>query len=222
MSYKISNNEERLSIERELGIPYKYPSFYIPKRVINGLNESFVSIITMDEPELITHAIWGMLPENFDGEWNDFQQAYNTLYVDENDVWKSPFFKEALLERRCLIIASGYFTYYLNGNKIYPLYNHPEEYSTCCLAGVYNTIEDGFLTCSIIKGENNLIKSVDGKTPLIIPSKYHNSWLAEDTALDEIKHILKGNEITKMLSKNIPDDLLNYEIHFETMVDDAF
>ena len=220
MSYKISNSEERISIESALGKLYKFPDFHIPKAVINGLKESFVSVVTMEEPHVITHAIWGMLPEQFNGDWTAFQEAFNTLYVDENDVLKSSFFKDALVKRRCLIVASGYYTYHLNGDKIYPLHNTPEGFNTCCLAGVYNVIEDGFITCSIIKGTNDLVKSVDGKTPKIIAPQYYNSWLDKSTDVNELMHILKDDSAPKVISSNIPNDLLDYEIHFETLIKD--
>ena len=74
MKYKLSNIASRTLLRQELHTDVKYPLLYKPKLKIDGNKEQTVSIITMDEPTVVTPGIWGILPQNYEGSWKNFQK----------------------------------------------------------------------------------------------------------------------------------------------------
>ncbi|TXE10551.1 hypothetical protein ES711_01195 [Gelidibacter salicanalis] len=78
MFYKISNIANKDSIERKFQVSFQFPNLYEPKKLIEGLKESTVAVITNAEPDKVTYAIWGLLPENFEDNWSVFQDVFNT------------------------------------------------------------------------------------------------------------------------------------------------
>lgn len=121
-----------------------YPSFYTPKKVIDGHKENYLPIITMEFPAAIQHAIWEILPIKYEEDWADFQNYMNTLTISnadiDTDIWNS----EAFLCRRSLIIVNGFYTCYLIDGGIYYFYVSLLSQKPFSLAGIYNQLEDGF------------------------------------------------------------------------------
>ena len=60
MFYKLSNTSELIDIENEFKTPFRFPSFYEPKAIINGLQESNIPVITSEDISKIDFAIWGL------------------------------------------------------------------------------------------------------------------------------------------------------------------
>ena len=114
MIYKLSNAVERKVIETEFGIPFKYPHIYSPSLIINGFNETNLSVVTMESPYEINYAIWGLMPQNFKEDWHIFQNNANTLNVGLRELENIQWMRESLEERRCLIIVSGFYTHLLH------------------------------------------------------------------------------------------------------------
>ena len=63
MYFKISNTAKMKEIERDLNALFKYPNLYTPQVVISGLTEVSIPIVTMDEPNTISLAIWGFIAQ---------------------------------------------------------------------------------------------------------------------------------------------------------------
>lgn len=190
MYYRLSNIVERDVIEKELGRPFKYPNLYEPKPIVNGLKESIIPVVTSSEKQVISFAIWGILPEGYREDWDLFQNVFNTLNLSreclEDDLWYSKGFQA----RRCLIIASGFFTYYLHKGDIFPYYVHASSNIPLCLGGVYNQLDDGFITCAMIIVNSNgfirKIQNIDRGMPLLIDTSIRQKWLDPGADRQEI------------------------------------
>ena len=78
MYHKLSNTANRITLEREFNIRFKYPNLYQKQVLINGMDETTIPIITMHEPELMVPAIWGLLPEGYKDDWSVFQDIFNS------------------------------------------------------------------------------------------------------------------------------------------------
>ena len=106
MKYKLSNIASKTSLELTFGIPLKYPNVYKPRLTIDGLKEQSIPIITMDAPKHITKGIWGILPQDFEGDWKKFQKIKTTLHTNKNDITNNVLYREALQKRRYIYICS--------------------------------------------------------------------------------------------------------------------
>lgn len=194
MKYSLSNTASKTFLKQSLGVNFKYPNIYKPKLRIDGVSEQSISIITMNEPTLVTQAIWGILPQDFEGDWKKFQKLKTTLHVNKSELYKNILYKEALKKRRCLIIVTGFYAYQLNGEKITHYLIEKEPLKPFYLAGIYNVLKDGFITCSVINTKTNKTVNFTNNLyevmPLQIPKLFKNIWLSKETSINEINYII--------------------------------
>ncbi|WP_111707703.1 SOS response-associated peptidase family protein [Lutibacter citreus] len=207
MKYSLSNTASKTLIEEELGLNFMYPNIYKPKLKIDGRKEQFISILTIEEPSIVTQGIWGLLPQNFEGDWKKFQRLKTTLHVSKNDIMHSVLYKEAIEERRCLIIVTGFYTHHLNGNKVVDYLVEKDPLKPFYLAGIYNVLEDGFVTCSVINtNANSSLSSVNNLyeiMPIQIPDIFKKIWLDKETPMKNIKYLISKPFLTKFKIQEI-------------------
>lgn len=202
MEYSLSNTASLTLLQQELRVPCKYPNIYKPKLKIDGQKEQTVSLITMEDSSFITQGVWGILPQDFEGDWKKFQKIKRTLHVKASEISNNILFREAIEKRRCLIIATGFYMYHLQGKSVQNFLVEKESLRPFYLAGVYNVLDDGFITCSIINVKvNELLKSKNNLyevMPLQIPQILKNIWLDEATTTEKIAHIISKPYTTKL------------------------
>ncbi len=223
---KISNIAEREMIERELGISYKFPRLYTPSSVIDGTEESTLSVITTDQPDHISYAIWGLLPANYEGEWSDFQKVLDTLNIYKGNLNSNGLFKESYRQRRCVIIVTGFYIYHLYNGSLYPYYVYSDSKKPFYIAGIYNVLNDGFITCSMImtkaSGIVGKIQNLNAKMPLFISESFNNTWLDRKAAATEIDYILDNPEDLDLQAHPIAKEFFKNDISYDSMLDPVY
>ncbi|WP_046756217.1 SOS response-associated peptidase family protein [Kordia jejudonensis] len=207
MNYKLSNVASKTSLELTFGLPLRYPNIYRSKLKIDGLKEQSIPIITMHDPHYITEGIWGILPQNFEGEWKKFQQLKTTLHTNRQDISNNILYKEALNKRRCLILVTGFYIYKIVDTDVRKFLVEKENATPFALAGIYNILGDGFVTCSVINTKvNDLLsseKNLYDHMPLEIPLLFKNMWLSHETAENDIQQIISKPYLTKFKIQRI-------------------
>ncbi len=223
MFYKLSNTAQRQEIEHEFDAIFEYPKLYKPSPVINGLEESVLPIITIEDPQKINYAIWGLLPESLEENWEVFQEFTNTLninidHLDSNDI----LFSDALDHRRCLIVSTGFFTTALQDGKMYTHHVYLNEHKPFCIAGVYNRLDDGFFTCSIlIKKTNNELGEIPNMVsykPVIFDSKDQIHWLNPEYSFDILKGLIKSHHHLQYFSNPVSKEFYNNNVAYDDFI----
>ncbi len=194
MYYKVSNNVQAWQIEEEFKALFRFPKIYKPAKVINGLKESSLPIITMENPSYIEQSIWGILPEHWNEDWKEFQNYTNTLHLSATSIDSNIWYSRAFLKRRCLIVLTGFYTYYMAGGELYPFHVGIKSGKPFCLAGIYNQLDDGFFTCSFITRNANeqlsQIHNLNDTIPVTIPQGKRDQWLSNEIPLPAVTEIL--------------------------------
>ena len=113
MKYKISNIATRETLEEYVGLPLKYPKIYESNPIITGFEETIVPVITSNNSEEIEFGIWGLLPDNYDEDWEVFQTIIDTLTIESDNLTTNALLKESLDLKRCAVVVTGFF-YYLS------------------------------------------------------------------------------------------------------------
>jgi len=207
MNYKLSNTASKTSLELTFGLSIKYPNIYKTRLVIDGLKEQSVAVITMHEPNYITEGIWGILPQDFQGDWRKFQKLKTTLHTNKDEISKNILYKEALEKRRCLILVTGFYMHHIVDTEIETYLVEKENRKPFTLAGIYNILEDGFVTCTVINTEVNDLLSSENNLynymPLEIPSLFKNMWLNPQTATEDVQYIISKPYLTKFKIQKI-------------------
>lgn len=223
MYFKLSNTAERGQMEQLFGVSFKHPHLYRPEVIINGLNEANLPVITSMEPKLVSPAIWGLLPKGYNEDWSIFQNSSNTLNIDENQLDSDLWFVSAFERRRCLILVTGFFTSYLKNGELFPYYVGLKSKAPFFLAGIYNVLEDGFISCALVVGKaNNFVKrfqNVVDYMPIIITQDKANQWLDRNTPLKQAKCLLTEPQKANLRANPIAKELFNRNISYDSMLE---
>jgi len=222
MYFKISNTAKMKEIERDVNALFKYPNLYTPQVVISGLTEVSIPIITMDEPEAVSLAIWGLLPSSFNEDWELFQKLTNTLTISAEKLDTNTWYNDSFMKRRCIIPVTGFFTSVLKNGEIYPYHVSGKNGEILYLAGIYTVLDDGFVTCSLLTGplEKNVVKyqNLVDYMPSIIDHGDKYEWLSKGTMLEGVTELLRPPHKTDLEVRPIAKNLFNQDISYDSML----
>ncbi|TLP70618.1 SOS response-associated peptidase [Maribacter sp. ACAM166] len=222
MYFKISNTAEMKEIERETKALFKYPNLYEPQIVISGLTEVSIPIITMEDSDIVSLAIWGLLPTDYKDDWELFQKLTNTLNIHTDTLESDLWYSDSFYKRRCIIPVTGFYASILRNGEIYPYFVSAKNGGLVYLAGIYTVLDDGFITCSVLtgpvneylKGYQNLVNFM----PLIIHHDDKEEWLSEYTKITRAKEILNSSQPTSLRTSPIAKGLFNQDISYDSML----
>lgn len=222
MYFKLSNTATKEILEKFTKATFKYPNLYTPQQVINGLHEVSVPIVTMQEKDKISLSIWGLLPTKYSEDWSVFQCICNTLNLHENTLDSNLWFAQPLKERRGLLPVTGFFTSFLKNGKSFPYHISLKSGKPFYLASIYNTLEDGFITCALLVGKSTgyirQYQNTVDSMPIIIGEEDVESWLAYQTPFEQVKNILKRTPICDFKATPIAKELFNNDISYDSML----
>jgi putative SOS response-associated peptidase YedK len=120
---------------------------------------------------------WGLVPG-----WADDPALGNRLInARAETAAEKPTFRAAFRQRRCLVLADGFFEWQRVGGKKQPYYFRLGDGSPFAFAGLWEHWErDGKAldSCAILTtGANELVKPVHDRMPVILPSADFEQWL---------------------------------------------
>ena len=107
-------------------------------------------------------------------------------------VMDKPSFREAFLERRCLVLADGFFEWKLVDGRKQPIYFMLRDRTPFAFAGIWERwlASDGrpVESCAILTCEpNELVQPVHDRMPVILDRGAHPTWL--DLGMDPVTHL---------------------------------
>jgi putative SOS response-associated peptidase YedK len=150
-----------------------------------------LSILTIenDGERKVAAAKWGLVPF-----WAKDPKIGNRMINARADTLATkPAFRDAYQNKRCLIIADGFFEWKKSpdGKTKTPMYITLNEGRPFAFAGLWDTWkqEDGerLKTCTIITTEPNaLMADIHNRMPVILPPDSYDLWLDPDTTEPEI------------------------------------
>ncbi|MCK0144893.1 SOS response-associated peptidase [Arenibacter sp. F26102] len=226
MYHKLSNTASRTTLEKEFNRRFKYPNLFQKQVLINGIDEVTIPIIPMEEADLMVPAIWGLLPEGYKDEWSVFQDIFNSLNLNIHSLSNPSWYSNALLQRRCLIPVTGFFTSYLIDGILYPYYFRRRSGLPFCLTGIYNKLDDGFLTCSIITTHTNhnlkAIQNIDGTVPMMLSKDQYNTWLNQDLNENDIQNLLNATPNFRLIAHPISKEFFKNNISYTSMLEPVY
>lgn len=193
MCFHKSQTKKAVQLEDRFNARFDDVDIYQPYYHLNGFEYGIVYMIKQDETHIIEPAIWGMLPEQID-DAKEFRKKFNTLNARSETAMNSTMFSESLRERRCLILADGFFeSKHVNGST-YPYYIKYKNHGSFAFAGIFNEHDSGEFSCSILTAKANPfmaeIHNTKKRMPLILDKTYENLWLKEVLQDDEIQEVI--------------------------------
>jgi putative SOS response-associated peptidase YedK len=128
---------------------------------------------------------WGLVPY-----WaTDIRMGTKAINARAEGIADKPFFRGPLRRSRCLIPASAFFEWRLEGDrKVKYRFAHRDDY-LFCFAGLYDTWRDPrdvdgreLRSCTIITTTpNDLVAPYHNRMPVILDSRDEDAWLDPQT-----------------------------------------
>lgn len=142
------------------------------------------------EPDTATRSLvmlrWGLIPS-----WaKDTKIGNQCINAKAETVAEKPSFRSAFKKRRCLIVATGFYEWQVQGRTKQPMWIGLRSKLPFAFAGLWEhwQLTDGepLETCTIITTEpNELMASIHNRMPVILAPTAYEQWL--DPAFQQIE-----------------------------------
>lgn len=179
-----------------------YPRFLLHGKPILNLTPRY-NLAPGQDSYVITHSDagnqaeskrWGLLPV-----WaKEEKSGYSMINAKAETLFEKPAYKQAVLKRRCLVPATGFYEWQpqTNGTK-QPLYIYNPEDKYLAFAGIYESWHDPVTgkeinTFSIITtAPNHFMETIHERMPLILDHQSESLWLRPEIEIPALENILK-------------------------------
>jgi len=223
MRYKFSNIAQKNTLENFAGVPLKFPKIYQPSPVITGDEETIVPIITQENPTCIDFGIWGLLPKDYDEDWQTFQNVIDTLTVVHEETEGNALYEDANNLNRCVVLATGFFTTYLHEGKTYPYYVYQKNEEPFYMAGYYSKLDDGFITITLllkkIEPQLEKILNISKYIPKILDTTAKKQWLSKHSTKKTLDLLINTPTPLRLNSHSIAKELFKMDISYDSMLE---
>ncbi len=164
------------------------------KPVYNAAPGKQMPIILNSEPSLIQFAKWGF----YIGDGAERQLIINSR---SETVFYLAAFKEAAENRRCLIIADGFYEWKTIGKTKQPFWFTLKNKGVFAFAGIYNQNDNAEITYSLLTtSPNAMVGKVHNRMPVMLDRTQYELWLNADS----YKH---KKEIDSLFSPMVPEKM---------------
>jgi putative SOS response-associated peptidase YedK len=155
------------------------PSLFQPR--YNIAPSQPIAVIRI-EPDSTTRALvmlrWGLIPS-----WaKDPTIGNQCINAKAETVAEKPSFRSAFKKRRCLVVATGFYEWQVQGRTKQPMWIGLQSQRPFAFAGLWEQWKpaDGELleTCTIITTEpNGLMAQIHNRMPVILGPALYDQWL---------------------------------------------
>lgn len=126
--------------------------------------------------------------------------------VRAESIHEKKMFSKAFRERRCVVLANGFFEWEKEDKKSIPYYFTVNEQPLFAIAGLYNKQIDEEsgeekYQCAVATTEaNELVAKIFHRMPVIFTKKETEIWLNPETDQEQLKQVLKPYPADQMTS----------------------
>lgn len=195
MCYATSLRKPEKEIEERFYATQRINFLYEPYYHQSGFDHSNLFIIPQEYPEEIYPAMWGLVPDFALKNIPEFYKDYNTLNARSEKIFASRVYGEPIRNKRCLVIADGFFEPHYYNNTSYPHFCHLKDDSLFAFAGICSEIDDAVYSCSILTVEANdffaEVHNVKKRMPLVLDREFEEEWLRNDLSENNIKELIR-------------------------------
>jgi len=142
-----------------------------------------------DETNRLARFRWGLVPS-----WaKDPSVGNRMINARAESVAERPSFKEAFRDRRCLVVADGFYEWQKTGRAKVPFFIRLKSGRPFGMAGLYETWVSPagkiLRTCTIITTRaNDLLSPIHDRMPVIVHREKQALWL--DRSVRDKKHLI--------------------------------
>ena len=151
-------------------------------------SQRVLAVVNYGEGNRVERFKWGLIPH-----WAKGPKPRYMINARAETVAEKPTFRSAFRDRRCLILADGFYEWHRSGAVKAPMYIHDVSGRPWGFAGIYESWNipegDEVTTCAIITTEaNEVMSKVHHRMPVIIRPEDRKIWL--DPAVKDPEELL--------------------------------
>ncbi len=198
--------ERRFSVDTSALYDFDYSYFY------RAFSNPIIPVIAQEDPNHIQMMQWGLIPSWAEDRKKAEQIRKGTYNARAESLHEKPSFREPLLNRRCGIIAHGFFEWQLvNGVRI-PWYIRLKSDAPFVFAGLYDSwidpaVGEAISTFTIITTRANplmeKIHNTKKRMPVILDPKGESGWITGDISIRKARQLLFPIEEGKLHAHTI-------------------
>jgi putative SOS response-associated peptidase YedK len=181
---------------------------------------SDMPVIIRREKDEIALMRWGLVPH-----WiKDLRTAQKPVNARAESLADNHLFRTLLESGRCLVPASGFYEWKMEGKRKVPFYFHLPDQPLFAFAGLYDTWMGpegvSLMTYTIITCESNtLLAEIHNRMPVILSEKNEERWLCRDQpARQDLPSILASYPASGMAMVPVSDLVNNPAADDERLV----
>ena len=199
-------------IEDRFGAKFIQTESFVPIFSASAFTCPAMPVITNANPKKIELYHWGLIPFWVKDNKDAGEIKTKTLNARSETIFQKPAFRHAILSRRCLVLADGFFEWRRVNNKRYPYYIRLSDHQPFAMAGIWDRWQDRELDCqvrtfSIITTEANAlvaqIHNVKKRMPVILTRENEERWLDNNLDKGAIESMLYPYDPGKMEAHTI-------------------
>jgi putative SOS response-associated peptidase YedK len=202
MCYNYSLNTSVKSLESRFNARL-IKEIKLPVYHANAFAFGEMPVITNTKPHEIDLHFWGLIPSWIKNDQQAETTKKYTLNAKCETIFDKPSFRTPILEKRCLIPATGYFEWQHNNKEKIPYHIYIRDAPIFSFAGIWDSYraESGeeIKTFSILTTEadefNALIHNSKKRMPLIIEETQEKEWLNSNLSKEDIKSLFAKKEL---------------------------
>jgi putative SOS response-associated peptidase YedK len=157
-----------------------------------------------------TLARWGLVPP-----WARSPQGAPLINARVETVTEKPTFRKAVLTRRAIVPADGYYEWQATAGGKRPVYLHGEDEEALAFAAVYDHWRDPAVAegepgawlrslAIITSAASDALGHIHDRTPVIVPRDRLDDWLdAGTTAVDDVRHLLASLPEPRLVPRSV-------------------
>jgi len=197
-------------------LPNYYSDFPVLKPRYNiAPSQDVVTVVQRGSSLEAAFLQWGLIPS-----WS--KEAKGIINARVETIEDKPSFNDSFKNRRCLILADGFYEWERHGKISQPYYFQMKDGAPFAFAGIWDRWRHNGRTidsCAIITTTaNELLATIHHRMPVILESESYGLWLSEDSRSADLKDLLAPYPADAMTSHPVSYDVNDAKLDDERMV----
>ena len=165
--------------------------------------QQVLAIVSGEGPERAAMLRWGLIPF-----WAKDPSIGNKLInARAESIGEKPAFRNAFRQRRCLILADGFYEWQKQEDGKHPMWIRPPGGEPFAIAGLWERWDRGpepIVSCTILTTEaNRSMQPIHDRMPVILGEAARRAWLAEGAEESELLELVADAGGVELLSHEV-------------------
>ncbi|MBX7094992.1 MAG: SOS response-associated peptidase [Flavobacteriales bacterium] len=200
MCYYKSNAQQVEEIESRYKAKFKDPTLHKARFRENGFQFPKCALILQENPQIIDHYRWGLIPSWIRSAEEAKEIRLKTLNARAESIFEKPSFRQSIQSKRCLVVSTGYFEWQHEGKKKIPHYISLNDAPLFSMGGIYESwinpangekINSFSIITTVANPMTAKIHNSKERMPLILEKEDEEKWLDPKLALEELEKLMR-------------------------------